>query len=110
MSNPLLTTTHSKLDTRVKEPSGVVQPPSGVGLASDRFSSLFFLILINIFDKVFFFFFFKVFEKSIKTLYTNTTLYYVNEKKVVSSKKNTFNIITIAFLVLLSLISSLLLF
>ena len=31
MSNPILTTTNSKLDTRVKEPSGVVPPPSGVG-------------------------------------------------------------------------------
>ena len=27
MSNPLLTTPHSKLDTRVKEPSGVQTPP-----------------------------------------------------------------------------------
>ena len=26
MSNPILTTTHSKLDTRVKEPSGVGSP------------------------------------------------------------------------------------
>ena len=31
MSNPTLTTTNSKLDTRVKEPSGVVPSPSGVG-------------------------------------------------------------------------------
>ena len=31
MSNPILATTISKLDTRVKEPSGVVPPPSGVG-------------------------------------------------------------------------------
>ena len=40
MSNPILATTNSKLDTRVKEPSGVVPPPSGVGLGStiDRFS------------------------------------------------------------------------
>ena len=39
MSNPILTTTNSKLDTRVKEPSGVVPPPSGVGLwlTPDRF-------------------------------------------------------------------------
>ena len=39
MSNPILTTTNSKLDTRVKEPSGVVPPPPGVGLGStpDRF-------------------------------------------------------------------------
>ena len=36
MSNPILTTTNSKLDTRVKEPSGVVPPPSGVG-SLDRF-------------------------------------------------------------------------
>ena len=42
MSNPKLTTTNSKLDTRVKEPSGVVpSPTSGVGLGStpDRFNS-----------------------------------------------------------------------
>ena len=40
MSNPILPTTNSKLDTRVKEPSGVVPPPSGVGSpTSDRFSS-----------------------------------------------------------------------
>ena len=31
MSNPILTTTNSKLDTRVKEPSGVVPPTSGPG-------------------------------------------------------------------------------
>ena len=30
MSNPILATTNSKLDTRVKEPSGIV-PPSGLG-------------------------------------------------------------------------------
>ena len=36
MSNPILTTTNSKLDTRVKEPSGVVPPTSGVG-SPDRF-------------------------------------------------------------------------
>ena len=41
MSNPILTFTNSKLDTRVKEPSGVVPSPSGVGLGStpDRFNS-----------------------------------------------------------------------
>ena len=40
MSNPLLTTTHSKLDTRVKEPSGVIPPTSGVGPGSpDRFNA-----------------------------------------------------------------------
>ena len=33
MSNPILTTTHSKLDTRVKEPSGAQAP-------LDRFKSL----------------------------------------------------------------------
>ena len=33
MSNPILITTHSKLDTRVKEPSGV-----GLGSTPDRFS------------------------------------------------------------------------
>ena len=46
MSNPILTTTNSKLDTRVKEPSGVAPPPSGVGAQAhpsgpgspDRFS------------------------------------------------------------------------
>ena len=51
MSNPLLTTTHSKLDTRVREPSGVVPPPSGVGLGltPDRLSSiLYFVIFQNI--------------------------------------------------------------
>ena len=38
MSNPMLATTNSNLDTRVKEPSGVVPPPSGVGPGSpDRF-------------------------------------------------------------------------
>ena len=31
MSNPILTTTNSKLDTSVKEPSGVVPSPAGVG-------------------------------------------------------------------------------
>ena len=39
MSNPILTTTNSKLDTRDKVPSGVVSPPSGPG-SPDRFSSL----------------------------------------------------------------------
>ena len=35
MSNPILATTNSKLDTRVKEPSGVVPPStSGVGPGS----------------------------------------------------------------------------
>ena len=37
MSNPILATTNNKLDTRVKEPSGVVPPPSGVG-SSDRYT------------------------------------------------------------------------
>ena len=37
MSNPILTTTNSKLGTRVKEPSGVVPPPSGPGSTPDRF-------------------------------------------------------------------------
>ena len=40
MSNPVLTTTNSKLDTRVKEPSGVVPSPTGPG-SSDRVSSIF---------------------------------------------------------------------
>ena len=43
MSNPILTTTNSKLDTRVKEPSGVVPPPPGVGSSGstpDRFKPL----------------------------------------------------------------------
>ena len=39
MSNPTLKTNNSKLDIRVKEPSGVVPPTSGVGPGSpDRFS------------------------------------------------------------------------
>ena len=41
MSNPILTTTNSKLDTMVKESSGVVPPPSGVGSSwskPDRFN------------------------------------------------------------------------
>ena len=36
MSNPILTTTNSKLDTRVKEPSSVVPAPSGPW-SPDRF-------------------------------------------------------------------------
>ena len=40
MSNPKLTTTNSKLDSRVKEPSGVVPPTSGPGSTPDRFKSL----------------------------------------------------------------------
>ena len=41
MSYPILTTLPSKLDTRVKEPSGVVPPPSGVGSPIlDRFKIL----------------------------------------------------------------------
>ena len=43
MSNPMLATTNSNLDIRVKEPSGVVPspPPSGVGPGSpDRFNTL----------------------------------------------------------------------
>ena len=41
MSNQILATTNSKLDTRVKEPSGVDPPTSGVGSSGstpDRFS------------------------------------------------------------------------
>ena len=43
MSNPTLTTTNSKLDTRVKEPSGVVPPPSGISAQAplDRYNWLF---------------------------------------------------------------------
>ena len=49
MSNPILTSTNSKLDTRVKEPSGIVPsptsggiPPSGVGPGSpDRFKLIY---------------------------------------------------------------------
>ena len=43
MSNPILTTTNSKLDTRVKETSGVVPSPSGIGSPTpiDRFKRLF---------------------------------------------------------------------
>ena len=40
MSNPILTNTNSKLDIRVKEPSGVVPPTSGPGSTPDRFKSL----------------------------------------------------------------------
>ena len=40
MSNPISTSTNSKLDTRVKEPSGVVPPPTGPG-SSDRFKITF---------------------------------------------------------------------
>ena len=42
MSNPILTNTNSKLDIRVKEPSGVVPSPiSGVGSGSpDRFKGI----------------------------------------------------------------------
>ena len=43
MSNPILTTTNSKLDTRVKEPSSVIPPPPGVGSStSDRFNKIIF--------------------------------------------------------------------
>ena len=43
MSNPILTTTNSKLDTRVKEPSGVVPPHPGVGSSTpDRFNKIIF--------------------------------------------------------------------
>ena len=39
MSNPMLATTNSNLDIRVKEPFGVVPPTSGVGPGSpDRFT------------------------------------------------------------------------
>ena len=41
MSNPILATTISKLDTRVKEPSGVVPSPSGVGSTPDRYKNYF---------------------------------------------------------------------
>ena len=37
MSNPILATTNSKLDTKVKEPSGVVPSTLGVG-SPDRFN------------------------------------------------------------------------
>ena len=44
MSNPMLATTNSNLDTRVKEPSdGAQVPPSGPG-SSDRFKSLNFFL------------------------------------------------------------------
>ena len=42
MSNPILTNYNSKLDIRVKEPSGVVPPTSGVessGSTPDRFNA-----------------------------------------------------------------------
>ena len=47
MYNPILTTTNSKLDARVKEPLGVVPPPSGVGSTLDRFSSYFLQTLFK---------------------------------------------------------------
>ena len=40
MSNPILTTTDSKLDTRVKEPSSVVPPSLGAQAPPDRFKVL----------------------------------------------------------------------
>ena len=41
MSNPMLATTNSNLDIRVKEPSGVVPPPPGAGPGSpDRFNGV----------------------------------------------------------------------
>ena len=46
MSNPILPTTNSKLDTRVKGPSGVVPPTSGPG-SPDRFSCLSTFRFIN---------------------------------------------------------------
>ena len=41
MSNPILATTNNKLDTRVKEPSGVgaQAPLSGPGSTLDRFKA-----------------------------------------------------------------------
>ena len=40
MSNPMLATTNSNLDIRVKEPSGGTPPTSGMGSPfSDRFST-----------------------------------------------------------------------
>ena len=48
MSNPMLATTNSKLDTRVKEPSGVVPSPSGIGSPTlDRFNNIIFVIIKN---------------------------------------------------------------
>ena len=59
MSNPILTTTNSKLDTMVKESSGVVPPPSGVGSSwskPDRFNcfnyNAIFLKIENLFFTV----------------------------------------------------------
>ena len=50
MSNPILATTNSKLDTRVKELSGVVPPPSGVGLGSlDRFKDIHYKFSLPVF-------------------------------------------------------------
>ena len=41
MSNPTLKTNNSKLDIRVKEPSGVVPPStSGIGGSPDRFNNI----------------------------------------------------------------------
>ena len=46
MSNPTLKTNNSKLDIRVKEPSGVVPPTSGVGPGTpERFKN--FAIKLN---------------------------------------------------------------
>ena len=43
MSYLILTTLPSKLDTRVKEPSGVIPPPPGVGSSTpDRFNKIIF--------------------------------------------------------------------
>ena len=51
MSNPILTSTNSKLDTRVKEPSGVVpSPPTGPG-SLDRFTRLISLVKYKVTNK-----------------------------------------------------------
>ena len=47
MSNPILTTTNSKLDTRVKEPSGAVPLPSDPG-SLDRFDTQVIIVIKNI--------------------------------------------------------------
>ena len=45
----MLATTNSNLDIRVKEPSGVVPPPSGVGPGSpDRFKTLITIFLLRL--------------------------------------------------------------
>ena len=59
MSYPILTNTNSKLDTRVKEPSGVVPPPTGPG-SSDRFKWLFLKHFQHFFQTLILFFYISI--------------------------------------------------